>query len=93
MAVTEALARGHPGGDDGRRGPARGGRVGARRLPSGLLFPVDDARALAEHLEQWLGDADLRERLRSSAAGRATTLGTWAGRPEVAEVLAEHACR
>ena len=78
MSVTEALARGIPvvTTDVGGLPEAVGSAPDGTR--PGLFFPADDAGALAEHLEQWLGDEDLRERLRSSAAGRRETLGSWA---------------
>ena len=89
MAVTEALARGVPvvvsevGGLPEAVGHAPDGSR------PGLLFPPDDPVALAAHLEQWLSNDELRERLRRSAAGRRTTLTTWDGTArQVAAVLA-----
>lgn len=77
MSVTEALARAIPvvTTDVGGLPEAVGSAPDGSR--PGLLFPCDDSRALAEHLAQWLGDQDLRARLRRSATGRRTTLGTW----------------
>ena len=85
MVVTEALARGLPvlatevggvtealgNGDDGTR--------------PGLLIPPGDAAALAAALRTWLGDAELRERLRRAARERRASLYGW---PDTAHVLA-----
>ncbi len=90
MAVTEALARGIPvvttevGGLPEAVGSAPDGSR------PGLVFPVDDVHALAGHLDRWLGDPQLRERLRRSAAGRSDSLGSWAGTARsVVEALEE----
>ena len=89
MSVTEALARGIPVVVSAVGGlPEAVGRAPDGSRP-GLLFPPDDPGALAEHVERWLGDRDLRERLRRSAAARRTTLGTWSGTArQVADALA-----
>jgi glycosyltransferase involved in cell wall biosynthesis len=77
MVVTEALARGIPvlaaavGGLPGTLGRAPDGS-----LPGILVAPGDPA-ALAAALRSWLGDADLRRRLRASARGRRETLTGW----------------
>jgi glycosyltransferase involved in cell wall biosynthesis len=42
-----------------------------------MLVPPEDATALAGALRRWLGDADLRRRLRLSAAGRRRMLAGW----------------
>ena len=78
MVVTEALARGLPvlatavGGLPDALGRAPDGGV------PGLLVPPGDAAALAGALRRWLTDADLRARLRRSAAARRTGLAGWA---------------
>jgi glycosyltransferase involved in cell wall biosynthesis len=86
MVVTEALARGLPvlaaevggvtealgHGDDGTR--------------PGLLVPPGDPAALGAALRNWLGDAELRGRLRRAARERRTTLRGW---PATTAVLAE----
>lgn len=78
MSVTDALARGVPVVTTDVGGlPEAVGSAPDGSLP-GLLFPADDARALAEHLERWLTDPHLRDQLRRSAAGRRETLGSWA---------------
>jgi glycosyltransferase involved in cell wall biosynthesis len=89
LVVTEALARGVPvvatevGGLPEALGHAPDG---AR---PGLLVPAGDHQALSRALRSWLGDGEVRERLRSSASGRRRTLSDWSvtsGR--VAHVLA-----
>ncbi|MEK8105675.1 glycosyltransferase [Micromonospora sp. M12] len=76
MVVTGAGARpagaGHPGGR--RTGGARAYPDGD--LP-GLLVPPDDPAALAGALSWWLGDDDLRDRLRRAALARRDTLTDW----------------
>ncbi|MEO5664747.1 MAG: glycosyltransferase family 4 protein [Nocardioides sp.] len=89
MAVTEALARGIPvvTTDVGGLPEAVGAAPDGSR--PGLLFPSDDAGALADRLERWLTDGELRVRLRQAAACRRTTVGTWTQTAvRVAEVLA-----
>jgi glycosyltransferase involved in cell wall biosynthesis len=85
MVVTEALARGLPvlttevggvtealgHGDDGTR--------------PGLLVPPGDPAALGAALRRWLGDAELRARLRRAARERRASLRRW---PATASVLA-----
>jgi glycosyltransferase involved in cell wall biosynthesis len=77
MVVTEALARGLPvlaaevggvtealgHGDDGTR--------------PGLLVPPGDPTALGAALRAWLGDAELRGRLRRAARERRASLRGW----------------
>jgi glycosyltransferase involved in cell wall biosynthesis len=84
MVVTEALARGLPviaaevggvtealgHGDDGTR--------------PGLLVAPGDPAALAAALRAWLGDAELRGRLRRAARERRASLRGW---PATAEVI------
>ncbi|MGZ6670929.1 MAG: glycosyltransferase family 4 protein [Solirubrobacteraceae bacterium] len=85
LVVTEALARGLPvlaaevggvtealgHGDDGTR--------------PGLLVAPGDPAALAAALRAWLGDADLRGRLRRAARERRASLRGW---PATTSVLA-----
>jgi glycosyltransferase involved in cell wall biosynthesis len=78
MVVTEALARGLPvlATDVGGVGEALGrGDDGAR---PGLLIPPGDPAALGAALRAWLGDADLRARLRRAARERRAGLRGWA---------------
>jgi glycosyltransferase involved in cell wall biosynthesis len=56
----------------------------------GLLVAPGDATALGTALRCWLGEPDLRQRLRSAARERRATLSDWSvtsGR--IARVLAE----
>ena len=77
MSVIEALARGVPvvTTDVGGLPEAVGSAPDGSR--PGLLFPADDAQALAAHLEHWLIDPRLRQELRRSAAGRRERLTSW----------------
>jgi glycosyltransferase involved in cell wall biosynthesis len=78
MVVTEALARGMPVVATAAKGlPESVGRAPDGSLP-GILVPPDDPAALAAALRRWLGDSDLRSRLRRSARLRRTTLTGWA---------------
>jgi glycosyltransferase involved in cell wall biosynthesis len=90
MVVTEALARGLPvvatsvGGLPQALGPESGGD------PPGLLVPPDAPAALAEALSAWLGDVELRRRLRQAAERRRDTLFGWSATAErMSRVLAE----
>jgi glycosyltransferase involved in cell wall biosynthesis len=77
MVVTEALARGIPVLATAVGGvPESMGRAADGDRP-GLLVPPGDPAALAGALRRWLGEPALRERLRSAAADRATTLTGW----------------
>lgn len=85
MVVTEALARGLPvlatevGGVTESLGH---GKDGTR---PGLLVPPGDPAALGAALRTWLGDAELRGRLRRAARERRASLRRW---PDTAAVLA-----
>jgi glycosyltransferase involved in cell wall biosynthesis len=72
MVVTEALAHGVPvvATDVGGVSEALG--------EGGLLVPPGDPAALGAALRAWLGDADLRARLRAAARERRATLRPWA---------------
>lgn len=90
MVVTEALAHGLPvvatsvGGLPQALGRASGGD------PPGLLVPPDSPAALAEALTTWLGDVELRRRLRQAAEQRRETLSGWSATAErMSRVLAE----
>jgi glycosyltransferase involved in cell wall biosynthesis len=77
MVVTEALARGVPviASDVGGVGEALG--------HGGLFVPPEDPAALGAALQNWLGDASLRERLREAARERRTSLSSWSITTEV----------
>jgi glycosyltransferase involved in cell wall biosynthesis len=89
MVVTEALARGLPvlATDVGGVTEALGhGHDGTR---PGLLVPPGDPAALGAALRSWLGDAELRARLRRAAGERRAALRPWADTTSaVARVLA-----
>ena len=74
MVVTEALARGLPvvAADVGGVPEALG--RGADGIRPGLLVPPEDPAALGAALRAWLGDAELRGRLRRAARERRESL-------------------
>lgn len=77
MVVTEALARGLPVVATAVGGlPEALGRVADGSQP-GLLVRLDDSAAFAAALRCWLGDADLRRRLRRAAQERRERLSGW----------------
>ena len=77
MVVSEALARGLPvvAADVGGVTEALG--HGADGVQPGLLVPPDDPAALGAALRAWLGDAELRGRLRRAARERRESLSGW----------------
>ena len=77
MVVIEALARGLPvvATDVGGLTEALGHGTDATR--PGLLVPPDDPAALGAALRAWLGDAELRGRLRRAARERRKSLPRW----------------
>jgi glycosyltransferase involved in cell wall biosynthesis len=79
MVITEALARGVPviATDVGGVSDALG--------DGGLLVPPGDPAALGAALRAWLGDAELRGRLRRAARERRASLCGW---PVTTSVLA-----
>jgi len=90
MVVTEALAHGLPvlTADVGGLTEALGHSDDGIR--PGLLVPPEDPAALGAALRAWLGDAELRERLRRAARERRASLPGWSTTTSVlARVLAE----
>jgi glycosyltransferase involved in cell wall biosynthesis len=77
MVVTEALARGLPvlATDVGGVTEALGHGPDGNR--PGLLVPPDDPPAFGAALRAWLGDSDLRGRLRQVARERRESLHPW----------------
>ena len=77
MVVIEALARGLPvvAADVGGLTEALG--HGADGIRPGLLVPPDDPAALGAALRAWLGNAELRGRLRRAACERRESLPGW----------------
>jgi glycosyltransferase involved in cell wall biosynthesis len=89
MVVTEALARGLPivAADVGGLTEALG--RGADGTLPGLLAAPGDANELAGALRTWLGEAELRARLRRAARERRASLRSWSTTASaIAEVLA-----
>jgi glycosyltransferase involved in cell wall biosynthesis len=76
MVVTEALARGVPVVAAGVGGLTEA-LYGAGAIRPGLLVPPDDPGALGAALRAWLGDAELRSRLRRAARERRELLSGW----------------
>jgi glycosyltransferase involved in cell wall biosynthesis len=77
MVVSEALARGVPvvAAEVGGLTEALG--HGADGVRPGLLVPPDEPAALGAALRAWLGDAELRGRLRRAARERRASLPGW----------------
>ncbi|HEX3832133.1 MAG TPA: glycosyltransferase family 4 protein [Solirubrobacteraceae bacterium] len=89
MVVTEALARGVPvlAAEVGGLPEALG--HGADGTRPGLLVAPDDPAALGAALRAWLGDGELRARLRRAARERRESLPGWSTTARVlADVLA-----
>jgi glycosyltransferase involved in cell wall biosynthesis len=92
MVVTEALARGLPVLTTEVGGITEAIGHGDDATRPGLLVPPDDPPALGAALRRWLGDAQLRGRLRRAARERRASLRGWqATTSVVAGVLAEAA--
>lgn len=77
MVLTEALARGLPVVAAEVGGVTEAVGHGADGIRPGLLVPPDDPAALAGALRGWLGDAELRQRLRRAARERRASLCRW----------------
>jgi glycosyltransferase involved in cell wall biosynthesis len=86
MVVIEALARGLPviAAEVGGVTEALGHGADGNR--PGLLVPAEDPAALGAALRAWLGDAELRGRLRRAARERRASLPGWS---TTTSVLAE----
>ena len=92
LVITEALARGLPVIATEIGGLVEALGEGAAGTRPGLLVAPEDPVALADALRAWLGDAELRTRLRRAAGERRESLPGWsATASEVARVLAEAA--
>jgi glycosyltransferase involved in cell wall biosynthesis len=83
MVVTEALARGLPVVAAEVGGLTEALANGADGTRPGLLVPPDDPAALASALRQWLGDPELRGRLRRAARERRESLPGWSATTSV----------
>ena len=90
MVVTEALARGLPVIVTDVGGVTEALGHGDDDTRPGLLVGPGDPAALGAALRAWLGDAELRTRLRRAARERRATLRGWAATTsDVAAVLAD----
>jgi glycosyltransferase involved in cell wall biosynthesis len=90
LVVTEALARGLPVIATEVGGLAEALGEGVAGIRPGLLVAPEDPAALAGALRAWLGDAELRARLRRAAGERRESLPRWSTTAsEVARILAE----
>jgi glycosyltransferase involved in cell wall biosynthesis len=85
MVVTEALARGLPVLATEVGGVPEALGIGENGTRPGLLVPPGDPAALGAALRRWLGDVELRARLRRAARVRRASLRRW---PATASVLA-----
>jgi glycosyltransferase involved in cell wall biosynthesis len=89
MVVAEALARGLPVVAAEVGGLAEALGHGADGIRPGLLVAPDDPAALGAALRAWLGEAELRGRLRRAARERRESLSGWSTTTSsVAAVLA-----
>ena len=89
MVVTEALAHGLPVVATEVGGVPEALGYGANGVRPGLLVPPGDPAALSAALRAWLGDAELRRRLRRAAGERRASLSGWSSTASVlAGVLA-----
>jgi glycosyltransferase involved in cell wall biosynthesis len=77
IVVIEALARGVPVVATDVGGVTEALGHGADGTPPGLLVPPEEPAALAAALRAWLGDAELRRRLRRAARERRESLPRW----------------
>jgi glycosyltransferase involved in cell wall biosynthesis len=77
MVVTEALARGLPVVATEVGGLPEALGYGADGIRPGVLVAPEDPAALGAAIRAWLGDADLRGRLRRAAAERRESLSAW----------------
>jgi len=90
MVVTEALARGLPVIAAQVGGVTEALGRGEDRTRPGLLVPPGDPAAFGTALRGWLGDAELRGRLRRAARERRASLRPWAATTsDVADALRE----
>ena len=90
MVITEALARGLPVVAAAVGGVQEALGHGADGIRPGLLVAPDDPAALGAVLRAWLGDAELRGRLRRAAGERRESLPEWSTTTSLlARVLAD----
>ncbi len=93
MVVTEALARGLPVVATAVGGVPEALGHGADGTRPGLLVPPGDPAELAAALRSWLGDADLRARLRRAARERRASLAGWSTTTSIVADVLQRAAR
>jgi glycosyltransferase involved in cell wall biosynthesis len=93
MVVVEALARGLPVVATAVGGVAEALGHGADGARPGLVVAPDDPAALGAALRSWLGDADLRARLRRAARERRESLPRWSATTSVVDGVLARASR
>jgi glycosyltransferase involved in cell wall biosynthesis len=93
MVVTEALSRGVPVVATEVGGVTEALGYGADGMRPGLLVPPEDSPALAAALGAWLGDAELRGRLRRAAQQRRKSLRGWSTTASLLAGFLAEVCR
>ena len=93
MVVAEALARGLPVLTTEVGGVIEALGHGEDGTRPGLLVPPGDPAALGAALRAWLGDAELRRRLRRAARERRASLRGWPATTSVLAGVLEGAAR
>jgi glycosyltransferase involved in cell wall biosynthesis len=93
MVVSEALARGLPVLATAVGGVTEALGRGAGGTRPGLVVPPDDPAAFGAALRSWLGDAELRARLRRAARERRESLPRWSATTAVVEGVLARASR
>jgi glycosyltransferase involved in cell wall biosynthesis len=93
MVVTEALARGLPVAAADVGGITEAFGHGADGIRPGLLVAPEDPAALGSALRAWLGDGQLRARLRRAARERRETLPEWSTTASVIAAVLDKASR
>jgi glycosyltransferase involved in cell wall biosynthesis len=93
MVVIEALARGVPVVATDVGGVTEAVGRGANGIRPGVLVPPEEPAALGDVLRAWLGDPELRRRLRRAARERRESLPGWSTTVSVVARVLEGASR